>query len=172
MLPNCKNVPRRSGLLPLTAGLALSLIVAGMAAAGAQDGPPGITVPKVFPLFDPGAPACGKPPGLAKVLAFAQDNQREFMQGVDRGLGLAARDRGLEYRLASANSDAAKQSEQVQVVSGCEGRRPGHRAGGPGRARPRSSADHVDRRLCRHRGATPGDDDTERAAISDRQGSG
>lgn len=115
MLPNCKNVPRRSGLLLLTASLALGLIAAGMAASGAQDGPPGITVPRVFPLFDPGAPACGKPPGLAKVLAFAQDNQREFMQGVDRGLGLAARDRAMEYRLASANNDAAKQLEQVRA---------------------------------------------------------
>jgi len=28
------------------------------------------------------------------VLAFAQDNEREFMQGVGRGLAAAAKDRG------------------------------------------------------------------------------
>ena len=49
------------------------------------------------------------------VLAFAQDNQREFMQGVDRGLAIAAKDRGLEYRLAIANNDAAKQVEQLRL---------------------------------------------------------
>ena len=96
------------------ARLAMVMLAAGIASSSAQDGPPGITAPRAFPLFDPGAPGCGQPPGLAKVLGFAQDNQREFMQGVDRGLSMAARDRGLEYRLSTANSDSAKQLEQVQ----------------------------------------------------------
>ncbi len=56
-------------------------------------------------------------PGLSKVLAFAQDNEREFMQGVDHGLAAAAKDRGLEYRRALANNDAAKGVEQVQLFS-------------------------------------------------------
>ena len=66
--------------------------------ANAQDGPPGITTPTVFAPFDPKAPACSPPPGLNKVLAFAQDNEREFMQGVDRGL--AAGRQGSRPRLS------------------------------------------------------------------------
>ncbi len=110
------DLPCRSGIgrSLLCAWLAACLLAGGITSPNAADGPQGITTPRVFPAFNPAAPACGKPPGLTKVLAFAQDNQREFMQGVDRGLGLAARDRGLEYQLATANSDAAKQFEQVQ----------------------------------------------------------
>ncbi|ESX11560.1 ribose ABC transporter [Mesorhizobium sp. LNJC405B00] len=100
--------------------LATLLGVAGVLAGGtilasAQDGPAGLTKPAVFAPFDPKAPACSPPPGLNKVLAFAQDNEREFMQGVDRGLAAAAKDRGLEYRRALANNDAAKGVEQVQL---------------------------------------------------------
>lgn len=73
----------------------------------AQEGPPGITRPVVFPPFDPTAAACTPPAGLRKVLAFAQDNERKFMQGVAYGLELAAKDRGLAYELAQANNDAA-----------------------------------------------------------------
>jgi len=47
-------------------------------------------------------------------LAFAQDNERQFMQGVDRGLAKAAKDRGLEYRVALAKNDPARMIEQVQ----------------------------------------------------------
>ena len=32
--------------------------------------------------------AAPNPPGLQRVLAFAQDNQRKFMQGIASGLGL------------------------------------------------------------------------------------
>ena len=70
----------------------------------------------MFAPFNPNAPACKAPPGLTKVLAFAQDNEREFMQGVDHGLAMAAKDRGLEYRTALANNDAAKMVEQVQLL--------------------------------------------------------
>lgn len=98
-------------------GLLLGLGMAALstAAALAQDGPPGITEPTKFAPFDPNAAACSPPPGLARVLAFAQDNEREFMQGVDFGLSEAAADRGLEYRRATANNDAAKMVEQVQL---------------------------------------------------------
>ena len=66
--------------------------------ASAQDGPPGITdADVVLPPFNPDAPRCTPPPGLRTVLAFAQDNEREFMQGVGRGLPPAAKDRGLDY---------------------------------------------------------------------------
>ena len=99
----------------LAALLALGLLAGSTALSSAQDGPPGITTPTAFAPFDPNAPACSAPPGLNKVLAFAQDNEREFMQGVDHGLAAAAKDRGLEYRRAVANNDAAKMVEQVQL---------------------------------------------------------
>ncbi len=106
----------RRASLPAAALLASMAVVVAVMPAAAQDGPPGITTPTVFQPFDPDAAACTAPPGLEKVLAFAQDNEREFMQGVDHGLAMAAADRGLEYRRALANNDAAKMVEQVQVL--------------------------------------------------------
>jgi ribose transport system substrate-binding protein len=116
MLSNRKNDP---GSLRVKSSL-VTFITIGMLAGGttlsaAQDGPSGLTVPTVFATFDPNSAACSAPPGLNKVLAFAQDNEREFMQGVDHGLSAAAKDRGLEYRRATANNDAAKMVEQVQL---------------------------------------------------------
>ena len=61
------------------------------------------------------SPRCVAPPDLNKVLAFAQDNERKFMQGVARGLELAAKDRGLAYRIAQAGNDAGKMIEQVEA---------------------------------------------------------
>ncbi|MFZ5676082.1 MAG: sugar ABC transporter substrate-binding protein [Pseudomonadota bacterium] len=104
----------RRKVLPTILGAA-SVLALGLPLAMAQEGPPGITTQTVFKPFDPKAPACSPPPGVAKVLAFAQDNEREFMQGVDQGLAKAAKDRGLEYRRALANNDAAKGVEQVQL---------------------------------------------------------
>ncbi len=82
----------------------------------AQDGPAGITAPTVFPPYDAVAPACTPPPGLTKTLTFVQDNTREFMQGVDRGLALAAKDRGLTYSVALADNDAQKMIGQVDAL--------------------------------------------------------
>jgi ribose transport system substrate-binding protein len=99
------------GLAVLATGL-----IAASAPAAAQSKPSGMTMPKTLPPFDPAAPACRPPPGLEKTLAFVQDTRREFMQGVDRGLAAAARDRGLQYRLLVADSDAARQAEQVRSL--------------------------------------------------------
>src|ERR1700761_8699947 len=82
--------------------------------AAAQEHPPGITRPVVLPPYDPNAPACTAPTGLQRVLGFAQDNQRKFMQGVAFGLQSAAKDRGLEFRVAQADNDGAKMIRQVQ----------------------------------------------------------
>jgi ribose transport system substrate-binding protein len=82
----------------------------------AQDGPAGITTPTVLPRFDPNRPVCARPAGLERVLAFAQDNERKFMEGVARGLALAAKDRGLEYRVAQANNEPAKMIDQVRAL--------------------------------------------------------
>ena len=48
----------------------LSLIVLS-APSAAQNGPPGITMPRTLPPFDPVAPACRPPEGLNKMLAFS-----------------------------------------------------------------------------------------------------
>lgn len=103
--------PRRWTLTVVSAAL-LSMASAG--ASLAQDVPPGLTVPTVLPAFDPGAAACTPPPGLRKVLAFAQDNAREFIEGVGHGLEMAAKDRGLEYIETVADSDAAAQAAAIE----------------------------------------------------------
>jgi ribose transport system substrate-binding protein len=91
------------------------LLMTGLICPGtAQEGPPGITRPVAFPTFDPDAPACSRPSGLRKALTFAQDNGRKFMQGVARGLELAARDRGLAFEVDQANNDPALMTEQVR----------------------------------------------------------
>jgi ribose transport system substrate-binding protein len=81
----------------------------------AQEGPAGVTKPTVLLPFDPSVPACSRPTGLTRVLAFAQDNERKFMQGVGQGLALAAKDRGLDYRVAQANNDPLKMADQVRA---------------------------------------------------------
>lgn len=112
-MPRTAPPPARSGRAPRALVASLCLLGIG-GIAQAQDGPPGITTPRAFPPFDAAAPACQPPPDLLKVLAFAQDNERQFMQGVDRGLSKAAKDRGLEYRVALAKNDPSRMIEQVQ----------------------------------------------------------
>ena len=103
--------------LPVAELLAIGLFACGTVSSLAQDGPPGITEPTVFAPFDPNAPACSPPPDLTKVLAFAQDNEREFMQGVDHGLADGRQgSRARVSRRALANNDAAKMVEQVQLL--------------------------------------------------------
>jgi ribose transport system substrate-binding protein len=96
--------------------MALCLSAAQSTALFAQDGPPGITEPTVFPPFNPYAPLCTAPRGLQKSLGFAQDNEREFMQGVGRGLAAAAKDRGLEFQVSLALDNPSKMVEQVQAL--------------------------------------------------------
>ena len=81
-----------------------------------EDGPSGITRPQVLEPFKPDAPGCHKPKGFKKARAFAQDNQRQFMEGVSYGLSMAAKDRDLTYQVLLANSDATKQIEQLQQL--------------------------------------------------------
>jgi len=47
-------------------------------------------------------------------LVFAQDNDRQFMQGVSAGLGAAARDRGLAFQVAMAQNDPERMLGQVR----------------------------------------------------------
>lgn len=83
-------------------------------AAEEAQGPHGITVPMKFAPFDPGAPRCSAPTGLRPVLAFIQENDRKFLEGVNHGLARAAADRGLGYERVLANSDAELSATAIQ----------------------------------------------------------
>ena len=110
------GVRRNESLLraaPLALLMATTLAISALGAQ-AEQGAPGITRRTVFPPFDPNAPACSPPRDRAKVLAYVQENEREFLQGVHYGLQMAAKDRGLGYRRALADDDAAKAIEQIQ----------------------------------------------------------
>src|SRR5450432_160915 len=106
-----KDSPWRAAARSLLMAIAMTSFTAG---ADAQQGSPGITRRTVFPAFNPKAPACNSPQDRTKVLAFVQENEREFLQGVHVGLKMAAKDRGLEYRRAVADNDAVKAVEQIQ----------------------------------------------------------
>jgi ribose transport system substrate-binding protein len=84
--------------------------------ASAQDGGPGITQRTIFPVFDRNAPACSSPPGLNNVLAYVQENDRDFLQGVDHGLSMAAKNRGLEYRRVLVENDVSMAIAQVKSL--------------------------------------------------------
>lgn len=101
----------------LAAGLMAMATISGtwITCALAEDMGPGLTAPIVLPPFDPKAPLCAAPPGLTPVLAFARDNDRDFMAGVDHGLALAAKDSQLDYRSASADNDPAKMADEVDA---------------------------------------------------------
>ena len=94
--------------------LIAAVMMTGFTLAQAPDGPSGITKKTVFPAFDPSVPMCSKPVGVSRVLAFVQENEREFLQGVDHGLAMAAKDRGLEYRRTVAESDVPKAIAEIQ----------------------------------------------------------
>jgi ribose transport system substrate-binding protein len=81
-----------------------------------QEGGSGIVQAIELPAFDPNAARCSPPVGLKRSLVFLQDNERDFMKGVSEGLMAAARDRGLDYRVALANNDATKMREQAQAA--------------------------------------------------------
>lgn len=53
------------------------------------------------------------PVGLAPVLAYVEENERQFLEGVDHGLSLAAKDRHLDYRKVVAESDAEKAKSEI-----------------------------------------------------------
>lgn len=90
----------------LALGVVCATTVSPIPLVVAQDGPAGIVTPIVLPPYDQNARGCAPPTDLNRSLVFLKDNDRDFMQGVDAGLGLAARDRGLEYRVARANNNA------------------------------------------------------------------
>lgn len=83
--------------------------------ADGQQGPAGITSPVKLAPFNPGAPACTPPAGLQHSLGYVQENDREFLEGVNHGLSLAAQDRGLVYSRVLAESDAQKAAVEIDA---------------------------------------------------------
>ncbi len=84
-------------------------------ALAAQDGPPGITHPIVLPSFKPYASLCSIPSGLTRTLTYVQENEREFLEGVNYGLSMAAKDRGLNYNRVVAENDVPTAIHQIQA---------------------------------------------------------
>ena len=80
----------------------------------AQESRRGITTPRAFGTYNRDAAVCAPPVGLRKAVVFAQDNQREFMQGAARGIALAAQHRNLSFEIALANNDPAVMAEHVR----------------------------------------------------------
>ena len=62
-------------------------------------------------------PNCARPPGLQRSIGFARDNDREFLNGVSRGLAAAARDRGLEYKEVVAGNNAVRMNDQLRAFA-------------------------------------------------------
>jgi ribose transport system substrate-binding protein len=98
----------------LSAAVAVAFTCFSAVGAHAENGPSGITEPRVLPRFDEDAAACRPPEGLARRLVFAQDNRREFVAGISDGLRLAAQDRGLEFRAVVADNDTLLQASQLR----------------------------------------------------------
>lgn len=106
-----KRVDSRWRTMSATLAAICALTVA--TPAGAQGGPQGIAKPVTLPAFVETAPACAPPEGLTRALTFLQDNERDFMRSAAKGLAAAARDRGLDYRVALANNDPALMRSQA-----------------------------------------------------------
>ncbi len=74
---------------------------------------PGITTPTALAPYKPSAKV-GEKPDLSKVVAFAQDNAREFEQLIVKGLEMGAGDAGLEFKTADSNGDPQKQVQNME----------------------------------------------------------
>lgn len=77
-------------------------------------GSPGLTQPIILPAFNPKATPCTSPPGLSRSLDYVQENERDFLEGVNHGLTLAAKDRGLAYHRIVVTNDVATAIQQIQ----------------------------------------------------------
>lgn len=96
--------------------LAYVLLTASAPSQG-QGLPQGLTTPRKFLAYDPNSVGCTAPADRQRVLAFAQDNRRQFMEGISYGLSQAAAQRNLRYEVTIADNDPAKMIEQLNVLS-------------------------------------------------------
>ena len=110
------SAPVRSGKLALVmhfARPAIAAFVVGTSLLAAHGQVSGLIKPVILPAFDPTRQSCTKPKDMQRELVFVQDNDREFVQGVGRGLASAALERGLAYRVLRANNNAALMIKQI-----------------------------------------------------------
>jgi ribose transport system substrate-binding protein len=77
----------------------------------------GITQRVEFKPFHASTVTCNRPPGVTNTLAFVQENDREFLEGVNFGLSMAAKDRRLQYQRALADNDVAKAVAEIKSFS-------------------------------------------------------
>jgi ribose transport system substrate-binding protein len=111
-------VGKRSIGRTATVALLLAWLSPAAVMGAPLNGPAGITDPTIFPPFNANSPACSVPTGLTKSIAYVQENDREFLEGVNHGLTLAAKDRGIAYERLLANSDInSAVDELVQLQS-------------------------------------------------------
>jgi ribose transport system substrate-binding protein len=113
------SAPMRWGTLAFIRHLAhrapvVLLAITPLSAAGAPGD--GLTRPVLLPRFDPARPSCTKPRGLRNELVFVQDNDREFVQGIARGLAVAASERGLAYSVSRSENNAALMIHEVKSL--------------------------------------------------------
>lgn len=94
---------------------AVSIGTALVGPARGEDGAQGLTRPVPLKPFDRSAGPCSAPKDLRRSLGFAQDNLRDFMMGVRRGLQLAARDRALEFDVKVAGNDASQEAANLDA---------------------------------------------------------
>jgi len=103
----------QTALKRISTGLLMGWVALAPTALVAETGSPGITRPVVFAPFNPDAPPCAKPPNLKKNLEFVQENAREFLEGVNLGLAMAAKDRDLAYSRVVVENDIAKANQEI-----------------------------------------------------------
>ncbi|RYI24654.1 MAG: sugar ABC transporter substrate-binding protein [Acetobacteraceae bacterium] len=109
---------RRRSIIGLAASAAgAALLPAAFGPVAAEAGPEGLTEPVTFDTFDPAAASCAPQLGLSRTLAFARDNDRDFIDGVDHGLSQAAQDRGLAYVSVNADNDSGRMVQQLQDLA-------------------------------------------------------
>lgn len=102
--------------LPILLLLSLAIATAHHGSAAAQPRRDGITAATKLGAFDPTRPACAPPVSLNRKLVFAQDNDRQFMQGVAAGLAAAARDRGLDFEVLQSANDPSRMIAHVDAA--------------------------------------------------------
>jgi ribose transport system substrate-binding protein len=111
----------QSGLKKLSAGLFLGWAALAPTALVAETGSPGITRPTIFAPFNPDAPPCAKPNDLKRNLEFVQENAREFLEGVNLGLKMAAKDRQLDYSRVVIENDEVKANQEITAFRDAKG---------------------------------------------------
>jgi len=115
-MPSERTKPFRRRLYRSRLALVAIAVLCGPILPAAHAGSPGITQRTVLPPFDPNALACSRPPGLSKLLGYVQENDRDFLNGVDHGLAMAAKNRGLEYRRLLTDNDVGKAIDEVHQL--------------------------------------------------------